>query len=58
VAIVLDRETGRSRGFAFVEAQDAAAAAALVALAAGGGVRLGGVALDVRPARPRLGGPW
>lgn len=58
VAIVLDRETGRSRGFGLIEVEDDAAATALVTLAAGGGVRLGGAALVVQPARPRSGGPW
>ena len=59
VAIIVDRETGRSKGFGFVEmAEDAAAAAALQQL---NGAQVGGRTLKVaeaneRPARPNRGG--
>ena len=54
--IVMDRETGRSRGFAFVEmAADEAGANAMTAL---DGSQLGGRAIAVRPAVERApGGP-
>ena len=49
--VVTDRETGRSKGFGFVEmADDAAAAAAVQQL---NGVEMGGRTLRVEEARPR-----
>jgi RNA recognition motif-containing protein len=54
VKIVIDRETGRSRGFAFVEmATDDQAQAAVTAL---NGKPLGGRALTVSEARERAPG--
>ena len=51
VRIMTDRDTGRSRGFAFVEiADDEAAAKAISAL---NGKELGGRALTVNEARPK-----
>lgn len=51
VSIMMDRETGRSRGFAFVEmANDEEAAAAIAAL---NGSSVGGRSLNVNEARPR-----
>lgn len=50
VKIVLDRETGRSRGFAFVEMDEAGAEQAQEAL---DGADLNGRYLKVNPARPR-----
>jgi len=47
--IVSDRETGRSRGFAFVEMHDGADAA----IAAMNGAQLAGRTLTVNEARPR-----
>lgn len=59
VTLVTDRETGRSRGFAFVEMSDAGEAGK--AVAALDGTQLGGRALKVNEARPKLersfGGP-
>lgn len=58
-SVVIDRETGRSRGFGFVEmADDAAAAAAVQQL---NGAQVGGRTLRVaeanpRPSRPSRGG--
>jgi RNA recognition motif-containing protein len=54
VAVVMDRETGRARGFAFVEMADAAAAAD--AIKALDGSQLGGRALRVNEAQDRRGG--
>jgi RNA recognition motif-containing protein len=55
VKIVTDRETGRPRGFAFVEmATDAQAEAAVGALH---GQSFGGRPLTVSEARERTGGP-
>ena len=51
VSIVTDRDTGRSRGFAFVEMRDSGEAEkAIVAL---NGKELGGRALNVNEARPK-----
>jgi len=54
VAVVMDRETGRARGFAFVEMADAAAAAD--AIKALDGSQLGGRALRVNEAQDRRDG--
>jgi len=51
VSIVTDRDTGRSRGFAFVEMTDSAEAEK--AIAALNGKELGGRALNINEARPR-----
>ena len=51
VNVVTDRETGRSRGFAFVEMTDAAQADR--AIAALNGHELDGRALNVNEARPK-----
>ena len=59
VSIMMDRDTGRSRGFAFVEMPDDEAGE--TAIQAINGVSLGGRALNVNAARPRpekgFGGP-
>ena len=49
--IVTDRDTGRSRGFGFVEMDDTQAKAAIDALE---GKELGGRTLTVNEARPRV----
>jgi RNA recognition motif-containing protein len=56
-SVITDRETGRSRGFAFVEFEDASAADA--ARQALDGTDLGGRPLRVNEAhdKPRHGGP-
>lgn len=51
VSLVTDRDTGRSRGFAFVEMTDAAEADR--AIAALNGADLDGRALNVNEARPK-----
>jgi cold-inducible RNA-binding protein len=51
VRIITDRDTGRSRGFGFVEMPDATEARA--AIAGLNGTALGGRALTVDEARPR-----
>ncbi len=50
VALITDRDTGRPRGFGFVEMEDAEADAAVDAL---DGTDLGGRPLRVNEARPR-----
>jgi len=51
VNLITDRDTGRSRGFAFVEMADSAEADR--AIAALNGVELNGRALNVNEARPK-----
>jgi cold-inducible RNA-binding protein len=51
VSVVTDRDTGRSRGFAFVEMTDSGEASR--AINALNGVDLGGRALNVNEARPK-----
>jgi cold-inducible RNA-binding protein len=51
VSVVTDRDTGRSRGFAFVEMSDSAEAEK--AIAALNGKELGGRALNINEARPK-----
>jgi RNA recognition motif-containing protein len=53
VALPTDRETGRVRGFAFIEMSNEDAAKAINAL---NGTDFGGRALNVNEARPREGG--
>ena len=53
--VISDRDTGRSRGFGFVEMDDAAAADK--AIAALDGSQLGGRDLRVNEARERSSGP-
>jgi RNA recognition motif-containing protein len=50
IAMITDRDTGRFRGFCFVEMEDAAANAAIAAL---DGMELDGRNLRVNEARPR-----
>lgn len=55
VSIITDRETGKPRGFAFVEMpQDEEAERAIAAL---NGKHFGGRALNVNVARPKESGP-
>jgi cold-inducible RNA-binding protein len=51
VSVITDRDTGRSRGFAFVEMHDASAAEA--AIKGVNGTELDGRTLNVNEARPR-----
>jgi RNA recognition motif-containing protein len=53
VSLISDRETGRPRGFGFVEMEDSGADQAIRAL---DGHELGGRNLKVNEARPREGG--
>jgi len=55
VSIVTDRETGRARGFAFVEMPNAAEADK--AVAALNGTELGGRALKINEAKPKAERP-
>jgi RNA recognition motif-containing protein len=54
VSVITDRDTGRPRGFAFVEMSDSGAAQA--AIRGVNGTELGGRTLNVNEARPREGG--
>jgi cold-inducible RNA-binding protein len=54
VSLVTDRDTGRSRGFAFVEMTDSSEADR--AIASLNGTELGGRALNVNEARPKAEG--
>jgi RNA recognition motif-containing protein len=53
-AVIMDRMTGRSRGFGFVEMDDEAAANAISAI---DGTEVGGRTLRVNEARERSRGP-
>jgi len=55
VSIITDRETGRSRGFAFVEIADSGEAAK--AITALNGTELGGRTLTINEARPKTERP-
>ena len=55
VSLVTDRDTGRSRGFAFVEMSDAGEADK--AVAALNGTELGGRALTINEAKPKTDRP-
>ena len=50
IALINDRDTGRFRGFAFVEMEDAAAKAAIEAL---NGLEVDGRVLNINEARPK-----
>ncbi|HEX9978193.1 MAG: RNA-binding protein [Actinomycetota bacterium] len=49
-AVIMDRDTGRSRGFGFVEMPDAAARVAIEAL---NGAEFSGRRLNINEAKPR-----
>ena len=51
VHLMTDRDTGRSRGFAFVEMNEADADRAITAL---NGTNMGGRALNINEARPKV----
>jgi len=51
VSLMTDRDTGRSRGFAFVEMKESDAERAITAL---NGTSLGGRALNINEARPKV----
>jgi len=55
VSIITDRETGRARGFAFVEMPDSGEAEK--AIAALNGAELGGRALKINEAKPKTDRP-
>lgn len=52
VSLVTDRDTGRSRGFAFVEMTDSSAGDRAIATL--NGTALGGRALNINEARPKV----
>lgn len=54
VRLITDRDTGRARGFGFVEMEDEAARAAIEAL---DGTDMGGRALKINEAKPRAPRP-
>jgi cold-inducible RNA-binding protein len=54
VSVITDRDTGRPRGFAFVEMSDSSAAQA--AIRGVNGTDLGGRTLNVNEAKPRTDG--
>ncbi len=54
VSVITDRDTGRPRGFAFVEMSDSSAAQA--AIRGVNGTELGGRTLNVNEARPKGNG--
>ena len=54
VSVIMDRETGRPRGFAFVEMSDASSASAAISTL--NGRELGGRALRVNEAQERAAG--
>jgi RNA recognition motif-containing protein len=53
ISLVEDRETGRPRGFGFIEMDDSGAEAAISSI---NGTDMGGRALNVNEARPRNSG--